>query len=354
MISLPLSFERSSLRGKALAKAYRAQHEAIRLSLVVAHRALAALGAKRHAPDPAVVAAVQRRYDELLKRDVENVRAGYYPASLCFSLPLRRYARQLPGLALDVPRMLLRRRRNAFRDLPEDVDLSSFPPYYRRTFHWQTDGYLSAHSATLYDVGVEFLFVGCADVMRRQVVPAVARLRATLGRPLRVLDVGCGTGRTLLQLTRAMPDNMYSGVDLSPFYVAEARRLLGDEERIELVQAAAEQLPFGEGEFDAVVSVFLFHELPRAVRRRALGEMHRVLRPGGLVVIEDSVQAADAPDIGVVLENFSKDMHEPFYADYLGDALEPLLRECGFTVLGTEPCFVAKVVEAVRSERVSS
>ena len=91
-----------------------------------------------------------------------------------------------------------RRRRNQYKDLPGDVDLSRYPSYFRRNFHWQTDGYLSRRSADLYDVGVEFLFLGTADVMRRQVIPPVSRMVQQCGDRLRLLDVGCGTGRTLL------------------------------------------------------------------------------------------------------------------------------------------------------------
>lgn len=343
---MPTLPDGSALRQKAFVGAYYAQHEAIRLSLIGAHRLLAAFAANRKRPDAAVVANVERRYRELLQRDVDDARAGYYPVSLCFSLPFRRYARQLPKLALDVPRILWRRKRQNFRDLPPGLDLSGFPAYYRRTFHWQTDGYLSARSASLYDVGVEFLFAGCADVMRRRVIPPIARFGAENGR-LRVLDVGCGTGRTLLQLARSLPEHAYAGVDLSPYYVSEARAAL-QSSGVRLVSANAEALPFGDGEFDAVVSVFLFHELPRRVRRDVLGEIRRVLRPGGLLIVEDSVQTADAAELGVVLENFSQDMHEPFYEDYIRDDLESLFDECGFTVRGSESCFVAKLVEGAR------
>ena len=55
-----------------------------------------------------------------------------------------------------------------------------------------------------------------------------------------------------------------------------------------LVTDNAERMPFGDGLFDAVTSVFLFHELPAKAQRNVLREIARVLRPGGLLVICDS------------------------------------------------------------------
>ena len=141
-------------------------------------------------------------------------------------MPVREYAGALPQLARELPRMAWRARRRAVRELPPDVDLASYPDYFRRNFHWQTDGYLSHRSAKLYDLGVEFLFLRTADVMRRQVIPPLSRFTREAPGPKRVLDVGCGTGRALYQMSLAHPQHEYSGVDLSPFYLERAGELL--------------------------------------------------------------------------------------------------------------------------------
>ncbi len=108
----------------------------------------------------------------------------------------------------------------------------------------------------------------------------------------------------------------------------------------------AESLPYRDGYFDAVTSVYLFHELPRAVRRRVLREVKRVLAPGGLVVIEDSAQLAESRVLAPTLGRFARDFHEPFYDDYLEDDLAVALREEGFRVESVTPAFVSKVVVA--------
>src|SRR6185295_7707451 len=103
------------------------------------------------------------------------------------------------------------------------------PAYYRRNFHWQTDGYLSRRSAELYDVGVELLFLGTADVMRRQIIPPIARHLAEHGSPrARLLDVATGTGSALRQLALVCPELRYYGLDLSPYYIELARERLSE------------------------------------------------------------------------------------------------------------------------------
>ncbi|MCV4697530.1 hypothetical protein OFB92_30960, partial [Escherichia coli] len=88
----------------------------------------------------------QKRRGELHRRDLANVEAGLYPRDLLFDVPVRRYLRQFPRLVADAPNVVRRMRKNDFKDIPA-VDKDRFPPYYRRTFHWQTDGYFSDFSA---------------------------------------------------------------------------------------------------------------------------------------------------------------------------------------------------------------
>jgi ubiquinone/menaquinone biosynthesis C-methylase UbiE len=305
-------------------------------------------------PRPAVSAAELRallaRRAALHARDLANVDAGLYPRELLFDVPLARYARELPRLVRDLPRVLRRRRRGDFRDIPA-VDPACYPPYYRRTFHWQTDGYFTERSAEVYEVGVELLFRGTADVMRRQIIPPITRhLRAAGGADrCRLLDVACGTGRTLHQLARAHPQLALWGVDLSPAYVSTARRRLAAAGvGAALAVENAERLPFADGAFDVATSVYLLHELPRPARRAVVRELARVVRPGGLVVLEDSAQLAESAELAGVLREFPRELHEPFYADYLEDDLAALLESAGLAVAEVEPHLVAKVVIARR------
>jgi ubiquinone/menaquinone biosynthesis C-methylase UbiE len=327
---------------------YFALHEAIRIPLIGVHRLTFAQIGDRPAPSEPLLLGMRRRYRELLRRDFDNAASGVYPLELLFDLPLARYAAAFPQLVLDMPAVFERLRAHNFRDLPGGIDYSAFPAYYRRNFHWQTDGYFSRHSASLYDLSVELLFVGCADVMRRQVLAQVMHRKQP--GPVRLLDVACGTGRFLAQAARTLPGSSLVGIDLSPWYVDFARENLArlelpaTPEKPRAAVGNAEALNFDTASFDVVTSIFLLHELPRAVRRSVLAEMRRVLVPGGLLVLEDSAQPGESGEIAGSLVQFSKDMHEPFFADYLEDDLATLAAESGFEVQSVAPHFVSKVV----------
>jgi ubiquinone/menaquinone biosynthesis C-methylase UbiE len=324
--------------------AYRSQHLSFLINATVMQEA-ARLVTRTPRPEvaPDELRALLRRRKELHARDLANVEENLYPRELLFDIPLRQYARAFPRLVRDTPRVVRRMKRGDYKDIPS-VDKARFPAYYRRNFHWQTDGYFSEHSAEVYELGVELLFRGTADVMRRQIIPPITRFLRD-EKATRLLDIACGTGRTLHQIARTHPSLRLWGVDLSPAYVSVARRRLESPE-VTIAVENAEQLPFADGAFDIATSVYLFHELPRNARRNVVREMHRVLRPGGLLVIEDSAQPSESAEIASALREFPREFHEPFYADYLEDDLEGILREIGFTVTAVEPHLVAKVVVA--------
>lgn len=95
----------------------------------------------------------------------------------------------------------------------------------------------------------------------------------------RVLDVGCGPGALAEELVRRVGAESVAAVDPSEPFVAAAReRLPGADVR----QAAAEELPFADDEFDATLAQLVVHFMhdPDA----GIAEMARVTRPGGTVV----------------------------------------------------------------------
>jgi len=330
--------------------AYHSQHISFLINAtVIEEAARLVIRTPRTDIDQAVFRTLQKRRVGLHKRDLANVDAGLYPRELLFDVPVRRYMRELPKLLRDAPRVIRRKRAGDYKDIPV-VDKERFPPYYRRTFHWQTDGYFSEHSAEVYELGVELLFRGTADVMRRQVIPPITEYVREVGGAdkVRLLDLGCGTGRTLHQLAITHPTMRLHGCDLSPAYIKKARERLADVAELTLAVENGESLPWADATFDVVTSTYMFHELPRNARRNVVREMLRVVRPGGLVVIEDSAQISESPELGSVLHSFPRDFHEPFYEDYLEDDLAALLAEVGFAVRETQPQLVAKVVVARR------
>ena len=123
-----------------------------------------------------------------------------------------------------------------------------------------------------------------------------------------------------------------------------AQRELRPWSRAAFVQANAESLPFGNGAFHAASCIFLFHELPHAVRRQAAEELARVLQPGGTLLFLDSIQLGDRPDFDPLLDRFPQAMHEPYYADYIRDDLAALFDRSGFEVATVDRVFFSRLM----------
>jgi SAM-dependent methyltransferase len=96
----------------------------------------------------------------------------------------------------------------------------------------------------------------------------------------RVLDVGCGTGNLSFCLSANNRIRRMDGVDLCPAYVEHARRHVQDE-RLNFHIADACDLPFPDAAFDYTASLLVLQFIPRP--ERAIREMRRVTRPGGIV-----------------------------------------------------------------------
>jgi ubiquinone/menaquinone biosynthesis C-methylase UbiE len=183
--------------------------------------------------------------------------------------------------------------------------------------------------------------------MRRQaLVPlraALAELAPSRRNTARLLDLACGTGSFLREVKVNWPRLHVTGLDLSPHYLAVARRALAAWSRTRFQEGAAEAMPFADGEFDIVTCIYLFHELPPRVRRAVVAEMSRVLRPGGAVILVDSLQLGDEPDYDAMLDSFPIGFHEPFYASYIREDLDRLMSP-GFTPAGRFPAYFSKVL----------
>ena len=110
---------------------------------------------------------------------------------------------------------------------------------------------------------------------RRQIAPPT--------RGLRVLDIGCGTGADLQPYARA--GARVFGVDRSPSMLRVARRRLGSDADLRLCDAV--RLPFPDDTFDLVMASLTLHEIAPADRGSVIGQMRRVLRNGGKILLTD-------------------------------------------------------------------
>ena len=204
---------------------------------------------------------------------------------------------------------------------------------------------MTEDSAQRYDIQVEVLFSGTANPMRRQALPPLQQVFAGRDqRQLRLLDVGCGTGRFLDCAKQAWPQLPCLGIDLSEAYVREAKHHLKRWSRLNLAVANGEAIPLPDASQDAVTSIFVFHELPPEVRRAVVREFARVLKPGGRLVLVDSLQRGDRPEYDGLLELFPQNYHEPYYAGYIAEDFGALARACGLTHTRDVLAYVSKVM----------
>jgi ubiquinone/menaquinone biosynthesis C-methylase UbiE len=175
---------------------------------------------------------------------------------------------------------------------------------------------------------LEFIY-GTRDVLRRRALVHEA-LGAQPGES--VLDVGCGPGFYMAEiLERVGPAGRVAGLDTSAPMREMAARRLGSAENVELRDADATALPFDDGSFDAAVSVQVLEYVDDV--DRAIAQLHRVLRPGGRVVLWDvdwetvSMHSADPERLERVLAAWDRHLvHRS-----LPQTLSRRLGEAGFT-----------------------
>jgi ubiquinone/menaquinone biosynthesis C-methylase UbiE len=200
-------------------------------------------------------------------------------------------------------------------------------------------------SAERYDTQVEILFNGTAYAIRRQALPQLREVFTGRDqRKLKLLDIGCGTGRFLDSVKQVWPRLQTFGLDMSEAYIRHAKRQLKRWSWMRFIVGKAESIPLSDRSHDAVTSIFLFHELPPKIRRLVLSECARVLKPGGRLILLDSLQRGDRPDYEGLLDLFPQNYYEPYYQSYTDENFCELAAACGLTYVRTVNAFVSKVM----------
>jgi len=137
-----------------------------------------------------------------------------------------------------------------------------------------------------YDRGMRILTLGRLDRVHRDIA-------ARLAAGDRVLDLGCGTGALALHLARR--GGQLTGIDVSPAMLAQAARRvqaagLGDRITLRELGVAELDTAFADASFEAVTATLLFSELSPDERDYALAQAHRLLVPGGWLLVADEVR----------------------------------------------------------------
>lgn len=162
-------------------------------------------------------------------------------------------------------------------------DIMSDPPPFKKCDRYKTSNY-GAYNFKMPDRYDSCFWISfcqanrCDEAVCAELGPEIASLR--------ILDVGCATGRLLSRLAQAGAKNL-AAVYLAPRILDVARRKLADQQvEADLRAADAEDtLPWPSDSFDVTTLTGVLHHFYRP--RDALREVHRVLRPGGKLLVLD-------------------------------------------------------------------
>jgi SAM-dependent methyltransferase len=158
------------------------------------------------------------------------------------------------------------------------------------------------------------------------------RLRDPGFAPRRLLDLGCSTGNNLLPYLQVFPDAEAHGVDVSaPLLRYAHARAESLGLKVHFSQQDAGNLDFPDASVDLVVSSFFLHEQSTKATGKILREIHRVLRPGGLMVHMELPPAAETdPYYSFYLDWDAYYNNEPHYAAFRALDLRETVAKAGF------------------------
>ncbi len=149
-------------------------------------------------------------------------------------------------------------------------------------------------------------------------------------RDRRVLEIGCGRGTGTELLLDRYGAHQVIAFDYDPAHVASARRRLQPAfgGRVVLFVGDAEWLPFASDQFDVIIELAVLHHL--SDWRRALGEIARVLEPGGWFFYEEFLRGFVAHPASRAL------LAHPRSGWFTAEEFTAALHEAGFVIKGTQ------------------
>ncbi|MEM9652569.1 MAG: class I SAM-dependent methyltransferase [Actinomycetota bacterium] len=161
-----------------------------------------------------------------------------------------------------------------------------FPAYYRMPFHSVPGGWLSEAAATGDRAAMEAIYadahVDRSLGIRRELAALVPEDATT------IVDFGSGSGDGPAAVARRLPNAEVLGLEASPFMLTAAQVQNADCANLRFEQGFVESSGLEADSVDAVTITLVLHECPDEVKAKILTEAHRILRPGGVVVLTDT------------------------------------------------------------------
>lgn len=219
----------------------------------------------------------------------------------------------------------------------------NYPDYYLTSFHAYDEGNMGWLPAT--EVEVAALAVHAKIWSKGGEITGDRQLRDSfcevLSRrlpqaPQAVVDLGCSVGMSTARLQEQYPQATFTGIDLSPYFLAVAmfrdreRCAAGTVQPTRWLHAAAEATTLADASCDLVTLFLVCHELPQEATRQIFQEARRILRPGGHLAIMDMNPQAEAyaklpPYVFTLLKST-----EPYLDEYFSLDVAQTLVEAGF------------------------
>ena len=196
----------------------------------------------------------------------------------------------------------------------------------------------------MYEFQVETLFSGSAATMRRfSLLPIIEYLNAR-DPSLSFLDIGTGSGEFIKTIKYNFPKLNITCSDISRAYLEVAKRKLKKFTDINFKNCKGEDLPFKNEAFDIINSVYLFHEVPSAIRSKIFSEISRVLKKDGVFILTDSLQLGDNYILDPLLEFFPYSTHEPYYSKYIREDLANTAKKFGLKMYYSRNAYLSKTL----------
>lgn len=172
-------------------------------------------------------------------------------------------------------------------------------------------------------------------------------------RPRRILDMGCTVGHSTLSYCEAWPEAEVYGIDVgAPVLRYAHARAESMGMTVHFSQQNAETTDFADGFFDLIVSHILVHETGNAAIRRIMGESHRLLAEGGLVVHAETPPYRDLPPYDAFMLDWdTRNNNEPYWGASHEIVPAEVARETGFDPANAFEAYQTSAFDAAEARR---
>lgn len=195
-----------------------------------------------------------------------------------------------------------------------------YPSYYLQPFHSVLGGWLSEMAAMGNRVAMEAVLENAHPQKSLGVRDEIAQLFPEEAH--HILDLGAGIGDDAAIIARRLPSATVTAWEASPFMIIVGRLCHQDLSNLHWQHGLVEKTELPDNSVDAINMTYLLHECPDEVKQAVLAECWRILAPGGLLVVTDSLPGD--------LHSY-RGFFEPYKEQWLKIDPDTLLQQASFT-----------------------